>query len=56
MYNIVMTNPAIKDARKLEQAGLKPKAAALLRVIRQNPFQPPRPMKNCRAIPTPPGP
>jgi hypothetical protein len=51
MYNIVLTNPAIKDARKLEQAGLKPKAAALLRVIRQNPFHPP--MKNCKAIPTP---
>ena len=41
MYSIVLTSQAIKDMRKLEQAGLKPKAVDLLRVIRKNPFQNP---------------
>jgi len=41
MYNIVLSRQAIKDARKLEQTGLKPKAAELLNIIRQNPFQNP---------------
>jgi len=41
MYNIVLTRQAVKDARKLEQAGLKPKAVSLLLVLRQNPFQNP---------------
>jgi len=41
MYNILLTRQAIKDAQKLEQAGLKPKTVDLLRVIKQNPFQNP---------------
>ena len=41
MYNIVLTRQAVKDARKLEQAGLKPKSVILLKLIRQNPFQNP---------------
>jgi Txe/YoeB family toxin of toxin-antitoxin system len=43
MYSLVLTHRAVKDAQKVEQAGLKPKAAALLRIIRQNPFQNPPP-------------
>ncbi|MCL2802185.1 MAG: Txe/YoeB family addiction module toxin [Treponema sp.] len=41
MYNIVLTRQAAKDAQKLEQTGLKPKTAELLKIIRQNPFQNP---------------
>jgi Txe/YoeB family toxin of toxin-antitoxin system len=41
MYNIVLTHQAVKDARKLEQAGLELKAANLLRVMSKNPFQNP---------------
>ena len=41
MFNIVLTNQAAKDARKLEQPGLKPNAAKLLKIIRQNSFQNP---------------
>jgi Txe/YoeB family toxin of toxin-antitoxin system len=43
MYNIVLTRQAIKDARKLEQTGLKPKTATLLQIIRIYPFQNPPP-------------
>jgi len=43
MYNIFLTHQAEKDARKLEQAGLKPKAASLLWILRRNPFQNPPP-------------
>ena len=41
MYSIVLTRQAVKDAQKLEQAGLKPKAASLLGILKQNPFQNP---------------
>jgi Txe/YoeB family toxin of toxin-antitoxin system len=41
MYNIFLSRQAEKDARKLEQAGLQPKAAGLLRILRHNPFQNP---------------
>jgi len=41
MYSIILTHQAVKDVRKLEQAGLKPKAVDLLRMIRKNPFQNP---------------
>jgi Txe/YoeB family toxin of toxin-antitoxin system len=41
MYSIVLTRQAVKDAEKLEQAGLKSKAVSLLRIIRENPFQNP---------------
>ncbi|MDR2603990.1 MAG: Txe/YoeB family addiction module toxin [Desulfovibrio sp.] len=43
MYKLILTPQAGKDAIKLEQTGLKPKAVALLRVLRENPYQnPPR--------------
>ena len=41
MYNIVLTRQAEKDARKIEQAGLKPKVALMLRMLRHNPYQNP---------------
>jgi Txe/YoeB family toxin of toxin-antitoxin system len=41
MYNISLTRQAVKDAHKLEQAGLKPKIVSLFRIIQQNPFQNP---------------
>jgi len=43
MFNVTLTRQAVKDAQKLEQAGLKPKAAILLKIIQQNPFQNPPP-------------
>jgi Txe/YoeB family toxin of toxin-antitoxin system len=41
MYKVVFTPHAVKDAVKLEQAGLKPKAIIILRIVKQNPFQNP---------------
>jgi Txe/YoeB family toxin of toxin-antitoxin system len=43
MYNITLIRQAVKDAHKLEQAGLKSKTVSLLRIIQQNPFQNPPP-------------
>jgi mRNA-degrading endonuclease RelE of RelBE toxin-antitoxin system len=40
MYKIVLTRQAEKDAAKLEQTGLKAKAAFLLQIIKQNPKSP----------------
>ena len=41
MYKLVLTRQAVKDAQKLEQAGMKTKAVSLLQLIRQNPLQSP---------------
>ena len=48
MYKISLTHQAVKDAEKIEKAGLKPKAASLLVVIRQNPFQNPPPYEKLK--------
>jgi Txe/YoeB family toxin of toxin-antitoxin system len=42
-WEIVFTKQAQKDAKKLANAGLKPKAQKLLEVVRENPFQNPPP-------------
>ena len=42
-WELVFTNQAQKDARKLTQAGLKIKARKLLEIISENPFQNPPP-------------
>ena len=42
-WQLVFTKQAQKDAKKLTSAGLKPKAEALLEVLRKNPFQNPPP-------------
>lgn len=38
-WTLVFTKQARKDAKKLAVAGLKPKAAELLKVLELNPFQ-----------------
>ena len=43
MYNVTLTKQAVKDAKKVEAAGLKPKIKALIGVIRNNPYQTPPP-------------
>ncbi len=40
-WKLVYTKQAQKDAKKLSAAGLRPKAEALLAVLKKNPFQPP---------------
>lgn len=43
MYRLVFTKRAQKDAQRLQRAGLRPKAEALLDILGKNPFQnPPR--------------
>ena len=42
-WRLVYSKHAQKDAKKLAQAGLRPKAEALLGVLRENPFQNPPP-------------
>ena len=42
-WRVVFTRQAQKDARKLNRAGLRPKAERLLELLRENPYgQPPR--------------
>jgi toxin YoeB len=43
IWKLVYTRQAPKDAKKLAAAGLKPKAAELLGILRENPFQTPPP-------------
>jgi toxin YoeB len=42
-YQLVFSKHALKDAQKLARAGLKPKAQALLDVLRLDPFANPPP-------------
>jgi toxin YoeB len=42
-WRIVFSKHAVKDAKKLAAAGLKPKAQALLQVLASDPFQSPPP-------------
>jgi Txe/YoeB family toxin of toxin-antitoxin system len=44
-WRIVYTPQAAKDAKKLKRSGLKPKAEALLDILRTNPFQSPPPFE-----------
>lgn len=42
-WQVVFTKQAQKDAKKLNEAGLKPKAEALISILCQNPYEtPPR--------------
>ncbi len=45
MWELIFTNQAKKDARKLASSGLKEKAAKLLQLIRENPYQNPPPLE-----------
>jgi toxin YoeB len=44
-WHLLYTKAAQKDAKKLAEAGLKPKASALLEIIQQDPFQTPPPFE-----------
>jgi toxin YoeB len=44
-WRIVFTPQAAKDAKKLSRSGLKPKAEALLEILRSDPFQSPPPFE-----------
>lgn len=44
-WRLVFTKQAQKDAGKLKDAGLKPKAEALFEILRENPFQNPPPFE-----------
>jgi len=38
-WNIVYTNQAKRDAKKISRSGLKPQAQKLLDVLKENPYQ-----------------
>jgi len=42
-YTVVFTKHALKDAKKLSAAGLRPNAEKLLAILKENPFQTPPP-------------
>lgn len=42
-WRIVYTKQAIKDSKKIESGGLKPKVTKLLSLIRKNPYSTPPP-------------
>ncbi len=41
MYKLVYTKQAVKDSKKIKQAGLKDKVIKLLEVLKKDPFTPP---------------
>ena len=43
MWDVVFTNQAAKDAKRVSEAGLKDKAEALLKVLSEDPFRNPPP-------------
>ncbi len=44
-WKVVYAKHAIKDAKKLASAGLKPKAEQLLRILSEDPFRNPPPFE-----------
>lgn len=44
-WTVVFAKHAVQDARKIAAAGLKPKAEALLDLLRSDPFQNPPPFE-----------
>ena len=44
-WKLVYTKQAQKDAKKLSASGLRPKAEAILKIIKANPFQIPPPFE-----------
>ena len=44
-WRIVFTPQAAKDAKKLRRSGLKPKAEALIAILRTDPYQSPPPFE-----------
>ncbi len=47
-WKLVYTKQAQKDAKKLAESGMKPKAQALLDVLAENPWQNPPPYEKLR--------
>jgi Txe/YoeB family toxin of toxin-antitoxin system len=45
MWRVVFTKQALKDAKKLSAAGLRPKAEKLLDILCENPYQTPPPFE-----------
>ncbi|MBD3265058.1 Txe/YoeB family addiction module toxin [bacterium] len=43
MWKLVFTKHAQKDAKKITQAGLKPRVEQLLNLLQENPYQTPPP-------------
>ena len=43
MWKIVFTKQAQKDAKKIAEAGLRPKVEVLLNILRENPYKTPPP-------------
>jgi Txe/YoeB family toxin of toxin-antitoxin system len=43
VWKIVFTKQAQKDAKKIAEAGLRPKVEALLNILRENPYKTPLP-------------
>ena len=50
MYSVVFTGQASKDAKKIEQAGFKNKVIALIKIIKENPFQNPPPYEKLQGF------
>lgn len=44
-WKVVFTPQAVKDARKIQRAGLRAKVEALLEILAKNPFQTPPPFE-----------
>jgi len=44
-WRLVFTRQAQKDAKKIAASGLKEKAEAIIRILRENPFQTPPPFE-----------
>ena len=44
-WRIIFTKQALKDARKLSSAGLKPRAVELLSILEEDPFVSPPPFE-----------
>lgn len=42
-WEIVLSRKAVKDAKKISQAGLKPQAEKLLKLLAENPYMTPPP-------------
>ena len=40
-WRVVLSKQAVKDARKLKEAGLKPQAEKILQLLAENPFKVP---------------
>jgi len=52
MYKIQLTRQAVKDADSIERAGMKPRTAKLVRIVRENPFQNPPEYEKLKGYPS----